>query len=78
MEIRHVLCWCDRNYVAKWKNQEQFVQGRKIQSLIVNRHETMGQILKEGGAAVKCSAFLRQDCGRNLRRWMMMKKMKKI
>lgn len=40
-QIRPALCWCDRNYAAKWKNLEEFVQGREIQSLIGGRDETM-------------------------------------
>lgn len=39
-QIRPALCWCDRNGVAKWKNPEQFVQGREMQSLIGGGDET--------------------------------------
>lgn len=40
-QIRPALCWCDRNHAAKWKNLEEFVQDREIQSLIGGRDETM-------------------------------------
>ena len=43
-QIRPVICWCDEDHVAKWKNFEQFVQGRDIQSLIGDREETLSMI----------------------------------
>uniref|UniRef100_A0A671XN45 Reverse transcriptase domain-containing protein n=1 Tax=Sparus aurata TaxID=8175 RepID=A0A671XN45_SPAAU len=43
-QIRPVICWCDEDYVAKWKNFEQFVHGREIQSLIGDREETLSMI----------------------------------
>lgn len=43
-QVRPVLCWCDKDYMAKWKNIEQFIQGREIQSLIGDREETMSII----------------------------------
>lgn len=39
-----MLCWCDKGYKAKWKNIEQFIQGREIRSLIGDREETMSII----------------------------------
>lgn len=43
-QIRHVICWCDKDYIAKWKNLEKSVQGREIQSLIGDREEAMSVI----------------------------------
>ena len=43
-QIRHVICWCDKDYVAKWKNLEKLIQGREILSLIAEREEAMSVI----------------------------------
>lgn len=43
-QIRPVICWCDKNYMAKWKNIEQFIQGREIQSLMGVSEETISMI----------------------------------
>jgi len=43
-QIRHVICWCDKDYVARWKNLEKLIQGREIQSLIADREEAMSVI----------------------------------
>lgn len=33
-QITPILNWCDINYISKWKNIEQIIQGREISSLI--------------------------------------------
>ncbi len=43
-QIRPVICWCDKYYVAKWKMLELLVQGREIQSFIGDKEETMNII----------------------------------
>lgn len=45
-QIRYIICWCDNDYEAKWKNLEKSVQGREIQSLIEDRKETM-RVIKQ-------------------------------
>lgn len=43
-QIRHAICWCDKDYVAKWENWEKSVQGRQIQSLIGDKGEAMSVV----------------------------------
>lgn len=38
-QLRPIVCWCVKYYEAKWKNLEQYVQGREIQSLIGDEGE---------------------------------------
>lgn len=51
-QIKHIVCWCDKSYEAKWKNLEQFAQKREISSLIGDADEAkdfynhMGTITK--------------------------------
>lgn len=45
-QIGYIICWCDDDYEAKWKNLEKPVQGREIQSLIGDREEAM-RVIKQ-------------------------------
>jgi len=38
-QLRTLVCWCAKDYEAKWKNLERYVQGREIQSLIGDEGE---------------------------------------
>lgn len=51
-QIRYIICWCDKDYVAKWKNLEKSVQEREIQSLIGDREETMS-VIKQVNAVTR-------------------------
>lgn len=41
-QIKHIVNWCDKTYIAKWKSLEQFVNEREISSLIGDADEAKG------------------------------------
>ncbi|XP_054872348.1 LINE-1 retrotransposable element ORF2 protein isoform X1 [Amphiprion ocellaris] len=45
-QLTPIMNWCDENYVSKWKNIEQIIQGRKISSILAET-ELIKNILKQ-------------------------------